>query len=211
MAVREIGVNCRSITGRQGLSGQQFESALERDLLDLLKFDLDVERYETQPLTIYYEGSDQKSYTYTPDVLVHYRHQKPSSLMEVKYRDEYRERYCELRARFRAAHRYARVRGWSFRVVTDREIRTPYLENARFLHPYRDLCSDLARDSLLIEMLGRMGGASPKSLLDALSDNRIVRGELLPRLWKLLADFQVSADLTVKLDMHSPIWLQAKP
>ena len=77
MAVRNIGMNCRSITGRQGLSGLQFESALERDLLDLLKFDLRIEYYETQPLTLYYEAESKKVLPYTPDVLVHY-HQHPS-------------------------------------------------------------------------------------------------------------------------------------
>ena len=50
MAVRKIGINCRSMTGRQGFSGRQYESALERDLLDLLAFDLNVERYSVWDL-----------------------------------------------------------------------------------------------------------------------------------------------------------------
>jgi hypothetical protein len=43
------------------------------------------------------------------------------------------------RPKFRAAQRYARQQGWRFRLVTERHMRTPYLENAKFLRPYRTL------------------------------------------------------------------------
>lgn len=139
MAVRKIGINCRSMTGKQGFSGQQYESALERDLLDLLAFDLNVERYETQPVRLYYDAENGGRLPYTPDALITYRRDIPSArdlphlLVEVKYREEYRERYRELKRRFRAARQYARENGYRFCVLTEREIRTPYLENARFL------------------------------------------------------------------------------
>lgn len=72
MPVRKIGINTRSVTGRHGFSGQQYESTLERDLLDLLEFDYNVDRYETQPLIITYVGGDGRIHRYTPDVLVLY-------------------------------------------------------------------------------------------------------------------------------------------
>ncbi len=145
MAVRKIGVSDRSVTGRHGFSGQQYESTLERDFLDLIEFDCNVDRYETQPLTIIYVDGDGRVHGYTPDVFVQYRRDivpardMPHLLVEIKYREDYRGQFRELKQRLRAARLYARERGWRFAVLTEREIRTPYLRNARFLRPYRDV------------------------------------------------------------------------
>lgn len=212
MAVRKIGVNSRSITGRQGFSGQQYESALERDLLDILAFDLNVEGYEVQPLRLYYQGTDGEIHPYTPDVLIRYRRDilpardMPHLLVEVKYREEYCDRFRELRERFRAARRYARERGWQFRVMTEREIRTPYLGNARFLRPYRDLPDDPEREALILERARVLGETSPATLTESLTDDRFEQAQLLSVIWKLLADFHIGADLMQSLGMRSRIW-----
>lgn len=217
MGVRKIGVNSRSITGRQGFSGQQYESALERDLLDILAFDLNVEGYEVQPFRIHYEGTDGKIHPYTPDVFIRYRRDvlpardMPHLLVEVKYREEYRDRFRELRERFRAARRYARDRGWQFRVMTEREIRTPYLGNARFLRPYRDLPDDPEREALILERMGTLGETTPVALTESLSDDRLERAQLLSDVWKLLADFRIGADLMQPLGMRSRIWCLEHP
>src|SRR5437868_5438583 len=47
-----------------------FESSLERDFFILLDFDLNVDRYEEQPVRIEYRDGDGRLRTYTPDVLV---------------------------------------------------------------------------------------------------------------------------------------------
>lgn len=212
MAVRKIGINCRSMTGRQGFSGQQFESALERDLLDLLAFDLNVERCETQPLTIHYEGSDGEIHPYTPDILVHYRRDvltardMPHLLVEVKYREEYRGRFHELKHRFRAARRYAKDQGWRFCVFTEREIRTPYLQNARFLRPYRDAADDIERESLLLKRMATLAKSTPVDVLQIFEKDQLERARCLFVLWKLIADFRIGADLTEAMSMISPIW-----
>ena len=108
-------------------------SSLERDFLLLLDFDRDVEFYEEQPVKIVYHDAQGRRRTYTPDVLVRYRtdrlqarHTKPL-LCEVKYREELRQHWAAYRPKFRAAGRYARQHGWRFRLVTDRDVRTPYL------------------------------------------------------------------------------------
>jgi hypothetical protein len=212
MAVRKIGINTRSMTGRHGFSGQQYESALERDLLDLLAFDLNVDRAETQPVTIEYLGDDGRLHLYTPDVLILYRRDilpardMPHILVEVKYRDEYRGRYHELKQRFRAARRYARERGWVFRVLTEREIRTPYLDNARFLRPYRDLPEAPELEEALLRRLQGLGETCPADLLESLADDDLSRSRYLPNLWKLIANLNVGADLMQPLNMRSLIW-----
>jgi len=212
MAVRKIGINTRSMTGRHGFSGQQYESALERDLLDLLAFDLNVDRAETQPVTIEYLGDDGRLHPYTPDVLILYRRDilpardMPHILVEVKYRDEYRGRYHELKQRFRAARRYAHERGWVFRVLTEREIRTPYLGNARFLRPYRDLPDAPELEEALLRRLQGLGETCPAALLESLADNDLSRSRYLPHLWKLIANLNVGTDLMQPLNMRSLIW-----
>lgn len=217
MAVRKIGINCRSMTGRHGFSGQQFESALERDLLDLFAFDLNVDHCEAQPVTIFYEGSDGQIRPYRPDVLVCYRRDvlpgrdMPPLLVEVKYRDEYRGRFHELKQRFRAARRYARERGWQFRVLTEREIRTPYLENARFLRPYRDAQTDHVREDRILSYFATCPESTPHRVVNALGENDLERARLLAVLWKLLAEFRVGVDLMNPMGMDTPIWVQVSP
>lgn len=213
MAVRRIGINSRSMTGRHGYSGQQFESALERDLLDLLAFDMNVERYETQPVNIYYRGSDGQMRLYRPDVLVLFRRDVPPAkemshlLVEVKFRDEYRAQFHELKQRFQAARRYARERGWRFRVLTEREIRTPYLENARFLRAYRDAESDPCREGRILAHLEACPESTPLQAVNALSNDEHERARLLAVLWKLVADFRIGVDLMKPIAMRTQIWV----
>lgn len=145
MPVRTVPKNSRSLTGLvpnpRTQSMTAFESSLERDFLLLLDFDPDVEFFEEQPVTIVYHDATGRRRTYTPDVLVRYRtdrlqarHTKPR-LCEVKYCEDLRQHWAEYRPKFRAAQRYAQQQGWRFRVVTERHVRTPYLENVKFLRP----------------------------------------------------------------------------
>lgn len=216
MAVRKIGINSRSITGRHGRSGQQFESALERDFLDLIAFDLNVEGYETQPIRLCYKGSDGDFHPYRPDVLVRYRRDVlpardiPHLLAEVKYRDEYRENFHDLKQRFRAAQRYAKEQGWQFRVFTEREIRTPFLKNARFLTSFRSHPPDQARERLILQYIEVHPETTPKDVVDALGTDQMERARFLPVLWKLVANFQIAADLSAPLGMRCRITSREK-
>lgn len=212
MSVRKIPTNNRSITGRHAESGQEFESTLERDLLELLNFDLNVNRIEAQPLVIPYIGNDGRPHNYTPDILVHYRRDivpakdMPHLLCEVKYRDEYKGKFRELKPKFRAAHRYAKGRGWQFRVLTEREIRTPYLWNARFLAPYRRAHVEAEIAMLILGQVKRLGETDPQTLLHSLGHSRWYQAKLLPALWQLVANLEIATDLNIKLTMKSRIW-----
>jgi hypothetical protein len=142
MPVRKIPKNYRSLTGlvatmkragpgvRGGMAG--FESSLERDLLILLDFDPAVLSYEEQPVRIDYRDAQGHARHYTPDVLVTWRCDGvPSHLVEVKYRADLKTDRRALKPAFRAAHGHARERGWTFRLLTEVEIRTPYLRNVK--------------------------------------------------------------------------------
>jgi hypothetical protein len=207
MAVRKIGINCRSMTGRDGYSGQQFESALERDLLDLLAFDRNVERCETQPVRLYYDAGNGQTLPYTPDALIIYRPDahRCNLLVEVKFREEYRARFSELKRRFRAAQQYAREQGWRFCVLTEREIRTPYLDNARFLRRYREHASDPDREHRLLERVRSLTETTPTELLQVFEADALERARYLAVLWKLVSEFRIRANLAEKITMRSQL------
>ena len=218
MPVRTVPKNYRSLTGlvpnTRTQSMAAFESSLERDFLLLLDFDPDVEFFEEQPVKIVYHDAKGRRRTYTPDVLVRYRNHSSqakhtkSLLCEVKYRDDLRQHWAEYRPKFRAAGRYARQQGWRFRVVTERRVRTPYLENVKFLRSYRTLpVHDLYRTQLL-RTLATLEATDPANLLAAVCEDRWQQAHLLPMLWQLVATRQIGADLAQPLTMQSGLWRQ---
>ena len=216
MPVRTIPKNSRSLTGKiidsRTHTAVAFESALERDLYLLLDFDPAVAYFEEQPVTITYQDPVGVNRRYTPDVLVHYiptlRGQRDhrSVRYEIKYRDDLRTHWHEYRAKFKAARRYARSQGWVFRLITEREIRTPYLQNAKFLRQYRERRFDSGDRHQMLAILASRGEMEPEPLLALLSPDRWERARLLPVLWHLIAIGEVGADLTVPLTMSSRIW-----
>lgn len=216
MPVRTPPRNHRSITGLvasvKNKTMRAHESTLERDLLFLLEFDLNVKTYEEQPVRIEFQDAEGRPHTYTPDVLVTYRtdiepaKRMPPLLCEVKYRKDLFADWQHLKPKFKAARSYARERGWQFSILTEQEIRTPLLENARFLLPYRRLELDWEQAHLLLRMTGELREATPESLLLACNKEQMERARLLPMLWHLVSIGMVGADLNLKLTMHSPIW-----
>lgn len=216
MAVRKIPTNRRSLTGfvasRRDGRMVASESSLERDLLVLLDFDPAVERYEEQPVRIEYRDARGRRRTYTPDVLVHFRQDVAANgvslsplLYEVKYREDLSENWPQIKPKVRAGRDYARGRGWRFHIITEREIRTPYLESAKFLRQYRRLQPGDAERRLLLDRLREMGESDPETLLLAIHQEPVRRAELLPTLWHLVAVGDIHADLGERLTMRSPI------
>jgi hypothetical protein len=191
-----------------------FESSLERDFLLLLDFDPDVAFYEEQPLKITYPDAKGRRRTYTPDVLVRYRIdplevRRPQILLcEVKYRDDLRQHWTDYRPKFRAAQRYARQQGWRFRLVTERHVRTPYLDNVKFLRSSQAISVNTSYRTRILSALWELEETDPASLLLALSQDRWQQAEIFPMVWQLIAIRQIGADLSQPLTMQSRIWLK---
>ncbi len=218
MPVRRVPKNYRSLTGLVSNSRTQamtaFESSLERDFLLLLDFDPEVEYYEEQPVKITYPDARGRHRTYTPDVLVRYRigplQVRPTQtlLCAVKYRDDLRQHWRDYRPKFRAAQRYARQQGWRFRLVTERHVRTPYLENVKFLRSYQAISINASYRTRILNALLELEETDPASLLPALSQDRWQQAQILPMLWQLIASRQIGTDLRQPLTMQSRIWLK---
>ncbi len=210
MAVRHIPTNVRSLTGQ--FNGQEFESSLERDLLLLVHFDYGVDSYETQPVTIeYLDPKSGKRRTYTPDLLVTYltdHHGQPLKprLYEVKYREDLAQHWKTLKPKFKAARAYAKEHGWVFQIMTDKEIRTPYLDNVKFLLRYRDTEPDESHTARLIKALDQLQETDPQTLIRAASPSEIEQGEALWALWAMVARGWIHCDLRSPLTMATRIW-----
>lgn len=213
MVARSIPKNYRNVTGRFASAKNQnligFESTLEKDFFLLLEFDRRVESFEEQPVTIAYRGLEGRVCHYTPDALVRYQATlagEPDGqpvLYEVKYQSDLREHGVEYRPKFKAARRYALDRGWRFRVVTEREIRTSRLSNIRFLLRYRRMrVDDQDRDALLAT-LRKQGPLKPPMLLALTYPDACRYAETLAALWHLVAIGQIEVDLDQILTPHS--------
>lgn len=210
VSVRQIPPNRRSVTGflpsRKNGGMVAFESALERDLATVLEFDPGVDKYETQPVQLRY-GAGGSRFGY-PDFLVRYRADVGISpvLIDVKYRSEIFAKWASLKPRFVAARRHAKDHGWSYRLMTETEIRGPFLENAKFLLPYLRCEPDSTHASLLMYTLAAMETATPETLLHACYADPWNRAQLIPTLWCLLGQRSIGADLDEELTMRSMIW-----
>jgi hypothetical protein len=222
MPGRRIPKSYCSLTGQvastkrvaSGLNGGMaaFESSLERDLLILLDFDPEVLCYEEQPVRIDYVDAGGCRRRYTPDVLVRWRRDGVSASgmrplpAEVKYGATLRKDWADLKPRFRAARLEARARGWRFRILTEVEVRTPHLRNAKFLSPSRRLARDGASVNSILTALHQLRESDPEMLLGTLARDLRKRAGLIPRLWHLVATRKVGLDLSLPRTMRSRLW-----
>ncbi|SCZ64684.1 TnsA endonuclease N-terminal domain-containing protein [Thiohalomonas denitrificans] len=211
MPVRRIPKNYRHVTGMLGSSRSErkpfYESPLERDFFILLDFDPRVASFEEQPVAVHYQDDMGTWRRYTPDVLVLYKeeaHKRPL-LFEIKPREVLRSEWKSLERRFRAAYQVAKARGWGFRTVTDREIRTPRLENIKFLRGYRDTPADEEACELMVQTVTSKQAITVQGLLDTLATDRWEQARLIPSVWHLTATGRLQVDMDIPLTMVSTL------
>lgn len=167
MPVRRIPKNYRSVTGLVASADASdqvtaYESSLERECIKHLIFNKNVARHEEQPLTISFVCAGKQD-SYTPDLLITYRNDvapakywKPL-LALVKYRSNLFKDWLKLKPKFRAARRYAIERARDFTIITDSEIRTPYLKNITLLLECRKHPMDEGVTKVLLEAPKQFG------------------------------------------------------
>jgi hypothetical protein len=214
VSVRQIPPNRMSITGHHASHktdrSHGFESTLERDFITLLEFDLTVVDYDEQPVRIHYRGADGRQHPHTPDFLVHFDQQRTpgrrSRLFQVKYDADLREKWIQLKPGLLAASRYAKSKGWDFEIITERKIRSSYLDNARFLLPYVRYAPNAQDAKLLLEALGEARETTAQGLLSAIYLDTENQAQLVPTLWNLVGTRRIGIDLEQPLTMASRLW-----
>ena len=212
MPVRKIQKSYRNVTGiifdSDSVQGYSFESTLERDFLLLLKFDQSIRCFEEQPLQIKWIDAQGKEHRYTPDTRVDYYDDRPSTIFEVKYRNDLRENWKDLRPKFKAAVSHCRANGMRFRIITDYEIRTPYLKNVQFLVHFQKLIMPqplLAHHDYILAYLATHTQTTPALLLQNITPDKWEQASIMPVIWHLIANHKVDANLNEIFGMDSEI------
>ena len=231
MSVREDRRSYVSVTGRlpsrKTTTGYAwYESLHEHDLFVLLEFDPTVLAYDPQPVTLKYRDAQGKSQRYTPDVLITYAQEiaTGSVLCEVKPLGELREQKhrAKYRRDFPYARCYARERGWGFQVLSERHYRPPEIKNITFLIPYLEGPGEPEAEQRLLDVLERLEELREPvpvtlgDLLDAAVDRSeqsperspecsSERAELMPIIWRVLADGRATVNLAEPIRLLSGI------
>ena len=222
--VREISMKNSSLTGIVN-SGQvkkpiQFESSLERDFIFLLEFDLSVDHYLEQPLIIPFKDKQGKQRKYIPDFAVSFHSERPIEIIEIKYEETLKKQHESLEPKFKAAERFCKKRGYSFKVITEDYIRNEKgteLDNFKFLSRYRDYFSNLNQDqtafppfntdlSVLRKAIIKINKCSVRELVEHCAQDTDKQAELIFLTWYLIATNFVSTDFSIKLNLDSTIW-----
>lgn len=125
----------------------EHESALERDFVTLTSFLYPRAVVTSQPVTIAFADGVLRR-RYTPDFLVRDAQADLAELIEIKYEQNLRENWKNLKFSFEAAERWAQENRATFRIVTECDIRGPLLNNAKRLLSLRSAPLD-TRTALL--------------------------------------------------------------
>jgi len=211
--VRQIPIGTRALTGQHARSGARYESGLERDFYELMTQQPLFDSVDWQPLRICYVDDAGGDHIYTPDALVLFKADPVTDvvprplLVEVKYREEYRKRFQELKPRLRAAQRYARSMDWRFAVFTEREIRTERFANVRRLNGFVDRQPSQEYIDGLTAHLLQSGPVSVRALLDSFAADLWTQAAVLPTLWWMVARGHLETDLDITLSMQSIVRL----
>lgn len=224
---RDIRPSRYSVTGRvateKSAKSQDAESSLEHDFFTLLEYDRRVGKFASQPITLRWEDATGR-HRYTPDVAARYTEAAVladaalrTTLFEVKPREVLKRDWKEFKPKFRAAIAWTRERDFRFRIVTERQIRTPYLDNVRFLMMFRG--KRMTSDSESIEEIKRriretlygLKRSTPRDLLNAITQVERLQAEHLPWIWFLLNCNLIGCDLGKPLVMASDIWSLETP
>jgi len=126
--------------------------------------------------------------------------------VEVKYREDLKKNWAELKPKLKQAKKFAKEQGWIFKILTENEIRNDFNENARFLLGYRYPIPEIELITTLDDELQKLKYTTPKQLLATISQDQWEQAQYLTALWYLISTFQVRTNLMYPLTMDSEIW-----
>jgi hypothetical protein len=185
-----------------------FESSFERDFLLLCRIEPRVTQVQAQPFHLHFKDvRTGKARRYTPDFLV--TTVGPWGvllrLVEIKrWRDMVRQRQ-RLRAPFAAARVWAHDNGAEFRLVTDRALAGPWLDNARLLSSFLDAPVSAVDEIDIARLLKAQRSGKLRDVVGAISDQGIDEDLVLQILYKLIAQRDAWVDLAHPLTPESKV------
>lgn len=215
--IRKIGPTRRSVSGVymfRDESAVEFESTLERDYLVRMEFSRAVLDVIPQPCQISYHHPDNgRRYIYTPDFLIYfglgsrYSEDYPKPLLvEVKPENKWRKHWRQWLPKWKAAYRYAKIRGWTFHIKDESRIRDQALENIQFLSRYRRMAFPTEESHAVLETVRQMGSTTVDYLL-ARHFMGMYRAEGIAHVWHLLAERKLDCDISRPLANLTEVWV----
>ena len=111
--------------------------------------------------------------------------------------------------KFNSARAFATSNGWDFKVFTEKEIRTTYLENIKFLKKFIYFKIENYKDfKQLIQTIYDLNHTTPTEVVLACGCDKRKRNKVLCNIWHMIATGDLLCDLNLKLTMESEIWLK---
>lgn len=208
---REINLSSISLTGDfasiKNNATVNFESSLERDYIYLLEYDTRVMFYYEQPIKITFEDNGKNRY-YIPDFFVEYKNGN-KEIIEIKYENDLIVNKLKYQQKFKAAKHFCHKNGISFRILTENDIRTEKLFNAKFLTYYQNPSIDInyTEISLLYDIVKQHGQISVKDIITAASKDENRQAELLFMLWTAVAKHFINFKEGDRLSMNSILFI----
>jgi TnsA endonuclease N terminal/TnsA endonuclease C terminal len=212
MAVRKIPKNHIHVTGRHAALKSEgdadFESLLEADHLLLLDHDPSVRKYDVQPVVIPVVGVPRG---YVPDALVEFRPDEDGvianpELREVKSTLDLEKNATKYAPKFEAAQAYCEQRGWSFKIITEKDIRVPRLANVKFVRAYENQEHPPPMVDEVLKRMSAMGPTDSLTLLKSLSSDLDEQLQWLPVIWHLVAKRKIDVDWDLKFGASVQLW-----
>lgn len=197
-------------------SGPQWtESELESELLEQLAFSPGVYDLMTQPVIRYLHNGRKRRYT--PDIAVQLYGEMagfPSRyLIEVKRKADLVAKADEYASKFEIARICCDQLGAAFRVMTEEQIRTPYLRNARQYLRFRniDLNDDHVRQLDVIQSILEACPHSVSDLTRALQEKGFPEHEARALVALAIGSHSVSCDLSTPVQETTALSVHRDP
>jgi hypothetical protein len=213
MPVRIIKQNRRSVTGvlndNCDLQGTNAESSLEINFFKIARFDFDITNVEEQPFKLEFINSLGKVSRYCPDALLdHILPEKKAILSEVKYIDDLVEKCVDYKEKFAAAKRFALENNMIYKVFSEHDIKSPYLDNVRFFRKYRNREADFDYENAVKNIVNTTVGVTPSEVIVHLCQKAYDQDRVKRSLWRMISLGTISCDfmkiVTMTTELFSP-------
>jgi hypothetical protein len=197
-------------------SGPQWaESKLESELLEQLAFTPGIYDLMTQPVIQYLHNGKKRRYT--PDIAVQLYGGmagfRGRYLIEVKRKADLIAKADKYASKFEIAQICCEQLGAAFRVMTEDQIRTPYLRNARQYLQFRniDINDDHVRQLDVIHSILEESPRSVSDLTSALQKKGFLKNDAHSLVSLAIGSLSVSCDLSTPVQETTALSVHRNP